>query len=339
MGRAEELFDRLVRGGEQAIDDMIADRTSEELYLDFKRSGNDGRAARTLHSDDRRNLGKALSGFGNSEGGVILWGVDCRNMDNNGDVARAKHPLGDARCFRSLLEGAVGAATVPAHSGARSEIVGEHFVATLVPKSNLAPHQVVPQQQYYMRAGSDFLPVPHAVLQGMFGRRPQPTVVHNWSLPAPEIRPMDHARFVSLRPEFLLFGQGPGLADDLFASVVVGSPSDRSRVQISAGSDDWPGTIAFEHRGSFVAKQTVRLAPGGHVKPFSLDIRLEPPFTRPFEYQILYGHSKSSTTELAFRVEPATLQEIVGAIVAAGTVADRERFYREILGVTHQITL
>jgi hypothetical protein len=59
------------RGGE-AIDDLIAAQASEELFLDFKRSADDGKG-RALHSSDRNNLAKAISGFGNSGGGVVLW--------------------------------------------------------------------------------------------------------------------------------------------------------------------------------------------------------------------------------------------------------------------------
>ncbi len=31
-----------------------------------------------MHEDDRKTLAEALSGFANSDGGVIVWGVDCR---------------------------------------------------------------------------------------------------------------------------------------------------------------------------------------------------------------------------------------------------------------------
>jgi hypothetical protein len=73
MGRAEEIFARIVDRGEEAIDEFINTRTSEELFLDFKRSADHGRGA-VLHQNDRTNFEKAVSGFGNSEGGVILVG-------------------------------------------------------------------------------------------------------------------------------------------------------------------------------------------------------------------------------------------------------------------------
>ena len=57
MGRAEDLFDSLKQRGEAEIDQLIQDRQSEELFLDFKRSADNG-SGRRLHDDDRRNLAR-----------------------------------------------------------------------------------------------------------------------------------------------------------------------------------------------------------------------------------------------------------------------------------------
>ena len=88
--RAKELFDRLVSEGESAINEFIAEAASEELFLDFKRSANNGDGPR-IHQDDRNNLAKAVSGFGNSEGGTIVWGVECSPTKSRGDVASGKN--------------------------------------------------------------------------------------------------------------------------------------------------------------------------------------------------------------------------------------------------------
>src|SRR5690242_12152620 len=88
MGRAEDLSARLSSGGEAAIDELIQERQSEELFLDFKRSSDNGSGTR-LSDTDRGNLARAISGFGNSEGGVVVWGVDCRPDQEIGDVAVA----------------------------------------------------------------------------------------------------------------------------------------------------------------------------------------------------------------------------------------------------------
>ena len=76
MGRAEDLFDKILTEKEAAINNFIEEKKAEELFLDFKRSSDNG-SGNKLSQNDRNNLAKAISGFGNSEGGMIVWGVDC----------------------------------------------------------------------------------------------------------------------------------------------------------------------------------------------------------------------------------------------------------------------
>ncbi len=84
MGRAEELFKRIQDNGAAEVHRMISAELVEELYLDYKRSSTTLPAAK-LSDEDRKNLAKAIAGFANSEGGVIVWGVDCRQTAQ-GDV-------------------------------------------------------------------------------------------------------------------------------------------------------------------------------------------------------------------------------------------------------------
>jgi hypothetical protein len=143
-------------------------------------------AGKRLHDNDRWNLAKAISGFANSEGGVIVWRVDCRDTSGSGDVASAKVPIQNPKRFVSWLEGVVSGYTVPAHPLVRHTAVesspGLGFAVSHIPKSYLALHQCLKPLQYYIRAGSDFVPTPHAVLEGLFGRRPQPFVFHMWTI-------------------------------------------------------------------------------------------------------------------------------------------------------------
>jgi hypothetical protein len=187
MGRAEELFGRLKSAGDVTVTALIADAQVENLWLDFKRSGNDGRGTK-LHESDWKNYAKALSGFANSDGGVIIWGVDCASDPVLGDVPTGPAPIENPSRFVSWLENATSACTVPAVPGVESialpSAANEGYVVTLIPSSPLAPHQCVKPAgslHYYLRAGSNFMQVPHAVLAGMFGRRPQPKVFHLYS--------------------------------------------------------------------------------------------------------------------------------------------------------------
>lgn len=179
MSRARELFDRLRQGGTTALDALIADREPESLFLDFKRSEDDGQGGKLANSDNK-NLSKAISGFANSSGGVVVWGVGRR--DASGNEAARPHCVVDAKGFETKLQSAVSRTTMPAFSGVEFHAFVQAdgnpagFVAMYVPKSFMGPIRGLVGEQYYIRAGSDFVPAPHDVLAGMFGHAPQPQV-------------------------------------------------------------------------------------------------------------------------------------------------------------------
>ena len=181
MSRAEDIFQKLIYFGEEAIDDYIINSQSEELFLDFKRADSSGKNGTALHKDDRKNLAKCISGFGNSEGGVVIWGVECSRNIDVGDVARAKLKVKNVYRFLSWLEGAISGCTIPSHNKIRNHIVsadenGDGFVATYIPKSEIAPLMTTIGSTFYIRSGSNNVPAPYSVLSGMFGRRPQPEI-------------------------------------------------------------------------------------------------------------------------------------------------------------------
>src|SRR4051794_40958325 len=70
MTRAKQLFNEITQASSPAdfIEQMIRDRRAETEYLEFK-------GGKTNSKDARRLWSKALSGFANTEGGVLIWGV------------------------------------------------------------------------------------------------------------------------------------------------------------------------------------------------------------------------------------------------------------------------
>ena len=166
------------------MDALIADREPESLFLDFKRSPQDG-AAKNLAPEDNKNLSKAISGFANSSGGVVVWGVDCRRDSVTGNEVPEKHPLSDAGGFNTKLQAAVSRTTLPAHPGVQVLFFDElrkspaGYVVVYVPQSLIGPIRSLVTNHYHVRTGSDFGFVPHDVLAGMFGRVPQPNAELN----------------------------------------------------------------------------------------------------------------------------------------------------------------
>ena len=140
MSRAHELFERLRNGECSALEQLLADREPESLFLDFKCSPQDG-TSKTLAPDDNKNLSKAISGFANSSGGIIVWGVNCRRDSATGNEVAKKQPLLDAGGFNSKLQAAVSRTTIPPHPGVQVLFFDEPgqspagYVVVYVPQS------------------------------------------------------------------------------------------------------------------------------------------------------------------------------------------------------------
>jgi hypothetical protein len=147
----------------------------EREHFDYKWSAStDGK----LHDDDKRNLGKALSGFANASGGVLIWGM----REERGGVGLA--PIPKVEKFAGAMMQLAGQATEPAVEGLRVATLhsadGSGFACLLVPESQLPPHQVLltgdAHRRYYGRSGSSFIHLSHSTLADLFGRRPQPVL-------------------------------------------------------------------------------------------------------------------------------------------------------------------
>jgi hypothetical protein len=336
MDRAEDLFNRIVAGGETAIDELIASRQSEELFLDFKRSSDNG-SGRRLSDVDRKNLAKSISGFGNSEGGVVVWGIDCSRNADGADVASLKVPLSDARRFVSWLEGSVSGSTVPPHSRVRSAPVArlgseEGFAVTYIPKSNEAPHQMVGKLQYYIRAGSGFAPTPHGVLAGMFGRRPPPHVFHVFLVERASVE----GNTISFSICLMLRNQEPSIATDLFATIsFTATPGPGSKIgfELAAGGE-WTGYYTFGTHIACISKPTVRLPPEAHLQCVILRVNLTPPFQAGIRAKAVVGAGNSPPYRFELKADKDEVESLCGKFISSarsGTLSDDER--REFPGL------
>jgi len=186
---AETIFNefrRLGDGGdsrtaEERLKDYCRDVLTavEGFHFDYKCKQDHGKPQ--LDESDKRNLARALSGFANSGGGVLLWGIE-------EGQALTLRPIAQIETFTKKLQELSGHLTDPVVPGidgawlpsAHDPTAG--FAAILVPESPLPPHRVLlkikeVQYHYYMRTGSDFIIASHTQLEDMFGRRPRPSLV------------------------------------------------------------------------------------------------------------------------------------------------------------------
>lgn len=152
----------------------------ERLNVDFKEK-HDRRDAK-LADTDKRNIAKALSGFANSSGGVLIWGIE--------DERLTPKPIANIEQFTANLARLATHITDPVVRDVDVEWLPSHlndgsgFALIYVPESALPPHRVIlndaeVKNHYYIRSGESFVVATHTQLEDMFGRRPKPLLSLN----------------------------------------------------------------------------------------------------------------------------------------------------------------
>lgn len=260
-----------------------------------------------------------ISAFGNSSGGVIIWGIDCSyNPQDAADLPRGKNPITNVQRFISRLEGVVSGCTIPPHPkvvhySIKLPNCDDGFVATLIPESYLAPHQNRTDSHYYIRVGSTCEPAPHSVLAGMFGKKPTPNIFLMFMRSKAEILPGNsagvsflHARF---QFGFVLAHTTPVIARDLYFSLQCATlPGPNCRIAwTTTTTDDWKGHVFLNGRYSLYTVDQYKLPPETHSQPGGLDITLAPPFEHNLEFECWWGCADSPIQNLRHTTSPETL--------------------------------
>jgi hypothetical protein len=179
-----------------AINQYLATRQEEHLSLDFKLV-NDPDFAK---SDDRKNLAKALSGFANSSGGLIVWGIDARKNPQGVDCAVNAPRVDRVARFITRLNELTGQAANPIIDGVRHKAIHDGndvgFAVTIVPESDSGPHMAkLGEDRYYKRSGDSFYRMEHFDLEDMFGRRKKPKLVLTSRI---DLRNLDTSIFIGI---------------------------------------------------------------------------------------------------------------------------------------------
>ncbi len=153
-----DLFNELKSGGEAVIDRWIAAKLGEDLHLDCKRKAN--AQSPDLELSDKKSLAATISAFANSEGGLLLWGVDAREVDGV-DCLIGKYPIPSVTAFKSNIEHAIADLISPPVPGL--EIVEipntadatSGYLAIMVPLSERRPHiaRHKGERAFYFRNG------------------------------------------------------------------------------------------------------------------------------------------------------------------------------------------
>lgn len=203
MEQATELFDSI--GAVTDLRRLVQDRTQENIYLEFKMKAD--RRKPDLDESDSRQFSRALSGFANSDGGVLIWGVETDREER----AVALKAISDVAGFESRLKKSMLNAVQPMVDGVLITTIVDDadptagYIKCLVPRSEKTPHRALhANREYYRRSTEGFYKLEHFDLEDAFGRRPRPVLLVQLALnPRPEGDPHEEVMF-----SFLNEGRG-----------------------------------------------------------------------------------------------------------------------------------
>jgi Putative DNA-binding domain len=204
---AEALYASL--SSEAALERMVAERREEDLYLEFKQK----RDASTseLHDDDRRSFSKALSGFANADGGVLVFGVRTAKTQDGIDRAAELAAIHEPERVRARLMDSILNTTQPVVDHVRLESLlsasGKGYVKCLIPQSVKPPHKaMLADKRYWRRISSGYREMDHYELEDVFGRRLRPSLKIGFELrPRPDSDPHEDLHL-------FLINEGRGVA-------------------------------------------------------------------------------------------------------------------------------
>lgn len=164
-----------------SLDDLhefVARGQEESLHLDFKTIADSSLST----ADDRRSFARALSGFANSSGGLVVWGIDARKNSDGVDCAVGFKEIDRVPKLVARLNQLTGEAAEPTVPGVlhRAIVSADRrgFAVTLVPESDRGPHMAkLGLDHYYKRSGDSFYRMEHFDIADMFTRRRRPRLV------------------------------------------------------------------------------------------------------------------------------------------------------------------
>jgi Schlafen, AlbA_2 len=176
------LLDEFTSISLEVLQEFVAAEREEDLHLDFKVVGDPG-----LSREDRKSLAVALSGFANSDGGILVWGIEARPNGSGVDCAVALREIAQASLCLTRLNTLTGQCVSPLVDGVQHRVILRDrtagFCVSVVPPSDSGPHMAkAGQDRYFKRSGSGFYRMEHFDLEDMFGRRQRPSLSLNLDL-------------------------------------------------------------------------------------------------------------------------------------------------------------
>lgn len=212
---AERLFEKVKALGRKVLVEWCEEWHREDLYLCFA-TKEDPKSGVPSEADIAL-LGKSLSAFLNSLGGLIVFGMTSEAGGDGVPQARSMQSIADVALFKKHVDDMLSQLVVPSDDVVKTVTIpevdapdGAGYLVIYVPESLNPPIMSFAgrEHRYYRRSDRGFSVMEHFELEDLFGRRPRPNLEFVYRF---DQATGDSSHF-NFRVLFGLKNQGAGLA-------------------------------------------------------------------------------------------------------------------------------
>lgn len=171
---ALKLFNSI--NGYSDIEEFIDEGQSEGIYLECKSP-----QAPKLGRDLRAQLAEAISGFANTEGGIIIWGVSTTKKSHSDlDIMTQIEEIGNCKNFMSQIEKNYPTLVTPSITNIQNKAIKKNkkdnrgLIITYIPKNKGDPVKSNIDDHFYFRNGDEFSKMPYEILKRLFAATESP---------------------------------------------------------------------------------------------------------------------------------------------------------------------
>ena len=183
---AEILFETLKSYND--LKDLIGNGDCETQYLECK-----AHSSPRINQDMQTHIAKALSGFANAAGGVVIYGMSTTKQPATGlDACTQLVPIGNCAAFEKNLKNRIPTLSMPSNHSFKTKIIKETkgetrgIVVLYIPQSHGDPVQSTKDDLFYFRTGDEFKRAPFELIKRLFAAAQSPNLLPH--LPANRIR-------------------------------------------------------------------------------------------------------------------------------------------------------
>jgi len=153
-----------------AVQSLLDNGETEGLHLEAKAP-----SMPRVNRDQQIYIAKAISGFSNTAGGIVIWGVSITKHEHSGlDVLTQIEPVANCHQFMRSLQRIIPTLSTPPILSAKCKCILRRksdtrgVVVTHFPYQEGSPVQSSLDNLFYWRSGDDFHPAPYEMIRRLF---------------------------------------------------------------------------------------------------------------------------------------------------------------------------